>query len=465
MDTGACHPSEEVEPDRGPPFWRTPQWWRRIARVTAAVWISTVLAFAATVVAARALGPSDYGAVVLAVSVAGLIATFLDLTLEEAVVHHGARALAEGDHGKVRGLLRTALVVDVAIGLFVSAVMFVFAEPLADLLGRGRLDPTLLRLAALSTVAGTADGTTGAVLLIARRTDLRAWSLAGTSLARLAFVALAVAVGGSRAVLVAYAAASALGSAVQAFLGWRVGWRSWARAPATTRGLAWVRTLFAFGVHTSVATSVIAVNRGVVSVFLGRFAGTSAVGLFDAGMLPVSITSVVSNPIRLWLLPEQAWLSARGRIQQLRRMIRDYTMAGLALGTVGAVIGWFLLPTLIPALYSEEFSGAVGPARILLVAAVVSLATGWTKTLAGAVGRPQIRTAISALQLVLLLVFLSILVGRHGITGAAVVVSATSILIAGMWWAALRVLLPASAERPHRPLGHSAGDANPSGPA
>ena len=86
----------ELIPDQqrlGPPspFWRTRAWWKRAGRTAIAVYVSTVLAFVGTAVVARGLGPQAFGEVVLAVAVATLIATLLDFTLEEAVVHHGYR--------------------------------------------------------------------------------------------------------------------------------------------------------------------------------------------------------------------------------------------------------------------------------------------------------------------------------------------------------------------------------------
>jgi hypothetical protein len=99
-------------PTPPPPFWKTREWWGRAGRTTIAVYVATVLAFLATVVVARALGPTDFGTVVLGVAVATLLGTLLDLTLEEAVVHHGYRALAQGDTAGLLGIIRASLLLD-----------------------------------------------------------------------------------------------------------------------------------------------------------------------------------------------------------------------------------------------------------------------------------------------------------------------------------------------------------------
>src|SRR4051812_20915219 len=157
-------------------------WWRMIARTSVASWLATALAVAGTIAAARALGVESYGVVVLAIAITGLVAVFLDLTLEEAVVFHGSRALARGEPGAVRALLRTSLRVDIGIGVAVCAAIAIFAEPLAALAGGGALEPHVIRLAVLVPLVTTADSTTSAVILLAGRPDLRAWCMAAGNL-------------------------------------------------------------------------------------------------------------------------------------------------------------------------------------------------------------------------------------------------------------------------------------------
>jgi O-antigen/teichoic acid export membrane protein len=419
-------------------FWHRAAWWRKTGKTTVLLWITAPLMLAGTVVAARALGPADYGAVVLALSAVTLLATFLDVSLEEGVVHHGFKALATGDVGRLRALLRTALVLDCAIGVAVAGAIVLAAGPVARVISGGRLDPVLIRVAALSVLAATANGVTGGVLLLKRRPDVRALVMAWTALVRLATVVLAVSVGGTVAVLTAFAVASAVGGATQAVVAWRVGWRHWMRSPAAPDVSA--RTLVGFAVHSSVTTSVIAVKEAVVSLFLGRAAGPAAVGTLHVAMLPVMAAAVGTAPVRLALFPEQARLHSEDRTSQLRRSIRAYTTAGFLLGVVAAVAGWFLLPVIVPLVYSQDFQAAVLPARILLVAGVAMMAVGWAKSLPAAIGRPGVRTVVSLVELALTFGLALVLV-RHGPAGAAVAISATGVVAAAVWMYLGRSLL------------------------
>jgi O-antigen/teichoic acid export membrane protein len=410
-----------------PPFWKTRAWWSRAGWTGVAVYLATVLAFLGTVVAARGLGPSEFGTVVLAVAVATLFSTFLDLTLGEAVVHHGHRAVARGDAAGIVGLLRASLVLDVAIGVVVSGSVVLLAAPLAELASAGRLDPDLVRLAALITLCSTADSTMGAVLQVAGRPDLRGWVMTGTNLARLTAVLIAVQFGTAEAIILAYAAGNALGALGNALVAWRLvrtRWGSWASSRVLRVP---IRELIRFGFHTSITTSVAAASGALVPVLLGRLAGPTAVGLFRASMFPVFVADNASGPIRIVLYPEQARLSAKGDHAQLRQAIRNHTLAALAVSLPVAVAGWFALPWLLPLLYSDTFDDAVLPARIMLIAAVARFSGAWFKTLPAALGKPELRTALALFELALMILLLIVL-GGQGSDGAAIAFAATSVV-------------------------------------
>ena len=74
--------------------------------------------------------------------------------------------------------------------------------------------------------------------------------------------------------------------------------------------------------------------------------------------------------------------------------------------------------------YSGQFEDAIGPARILLVAAVVHLALAWAKTFLPAIGRPGLQTAYEVAFAVLLIAGIALL-ARFEATGAAIAVSFT----------------------------------------
>ena len=424
-------PGASGEPDET--FWRSRSWWGRAGHTAFGVWAANALSILGTVIAARALGPGEYGSVMLAIAVVTLVSTFLDVTLEEAAVFHGSRARASGDLGGLTALLRMSLRVDIGIGVLVSGAIVALAGPLADVAGAGELDPTLVRIAALSVLVTTADSTFGGALILARRVDLRARSMAATSAFRLVAVIVAVQLGGAVEVTISYVLGGVAGSLVLARLAWRAGWREWNSVSVSAPAPVGTWELVRFGFHSSLTTTVAAVYGSLVPVLLGRTAGPTAVGLFRAAMLPVVAANNLSGPVRLLMFPEQARLAAEGRIETLRRSVKLYTVIGFALGLCGAVVAYIALPWFIPLLYSPSFDAAVLPARILLIAAVFYFALSWGKTLAAAVGKPQIRTVLAAVELAVVALLLLGGLSDRGAEGAAIAVSAGSVAVGVAW--------------------------------
>lgn len=431
-----------MQPTVDLPFWLTRGWLYRTANATLAIWIGTALAFASTVIVARSLGPAGYGSVIMAVSLLTLITTVLDLTLEEAIVFYGSGLIAENDGVGLRRLLSTALRIDVLNGLIVFALVLSLADGIAEFLAGGDTPPSLLRIAAVQAFATTANGTTGAMMLLVRRPELRAWMTSWTALTRIVavLVALTLHVGPS-GVLWAFAAAAAVSSVCQGFVAWHVTRPLWANATGGAASeQAWLRPLVSFSIHTGLATSVLAGRGALIPVIFGRIAGARALGLFNAAMLPVSAASIADGGLRMSLFTEQAAMYAKRRWARLRRSVRGHIVLGFAVGIPAAMIGYILMPWLITTLYSPAYSASASAARILLVTAVVYLALGWTKTLPAAVGRPGLRTAVGGFDLGVSALLVWALAER-GAVGAASAIALSSVLLLFAWLFVLRSIL------------------------
>jgi O-antigen/teichoic acid export membrane protein len=343
----------------------------------------------------------------------------------------------------VHRLLTKSLAADLAVGVVVSALLVIGAAPAAHAASGGWLDPTLVRLAALVALVQTADGTTGAALLVAGRPDARAWAMAVASAVRVPVVGgAALAFGTPRWVLVASLVAGVLGSAVQAWLAWRLGWRQWRKGERRPEAEVSMAQLLSFGLRSAAATTVSGARNGLIPIILGRLAGAETVGFFEVATFPVRAANVAGAPVRLALFPEQARLWSEKNSDELRRSVHAYVRAGLLIGIPAAAVGWLLLPWLIGALYSPGYAAAAEPARILLLAAVLGLAFGWSKTLPAAVGRPGIRVAVLGLD-ALTVIPLLVLLGSRGAQGAAIAITAGLFVQALAWALLLPRVVPA----------------------
>lgn len=422
------------------PFWRRRSWLVQTGRSGIAMYTFAILGFATNLVVARALGPHNFGAVVLAMTTVGFLATLLDFSLEEAVLHHGANALERDDPGSLRTLIRTSLRLDVTVGVAVFAILVSAAPTIATFVSDGMLAPRLLVLAGLELLVSTANGTTGAVLLLSGRPELRAWALAWTAALRFAAVLFVINVlgGGAERILVAFAVGAGLGAIAQATVGRIIERRMWGSSIAGRP--VRVAPLMSFGFHSSTTTTIIAVRLALVTVVLGRGAGPLEVGLLAIAMLPVTLAEIATSPVRTTVLAEQAKLAAAGRFDVLLRAVKGYTAGALAVGLVAAVFGWAFLPTLLRRLYGDGYASAATTARLLLPAAVASLAVAWAKGLPAAIGRPQVRTWVSLVELAATAVVVIPLAAR-GAEGVAIALSIVAAIVAILWWSLARRIL------------------------
>jgi O-antigen/teichoic acid export membrane protein len=176
-------------------------------------------------------------------------------------------------------------------------------------------------------------------------------------------------------------------------------------------------------------------EKAVVPILLGALAGPAAAGVFNVALLPITVALTALIPVRLMLLPEQAKLAAQGDVPALRKTVRGFTRIGFAIAIPGAIAGWFLLPVLIPALFSSRFDSAVEPARIMLVAAVFQFAIGsWSKILPVAIGRPRLRSAMTAAYGIVSLGLTALLAGDLESTGGAIATTAAAVSTSMVWW-------------------------------
>jgi O-antigen/teichoic acid export membrane protein len=98
-------------------------------------------------------------------------------------------------------------------------------------------------------------------------------------------------------------------------------------------------------------------------------------------------------------------------------------------------------------LYGPSFEAATTAARLLLPAAIATLAVAWAKALPASVGRPQVRTVVSLIELAATGVLVVVFAGR-GADGVAAALSLVAVASACLWVFIARRMLADGAPRP-----------------
>ena len=117
--------------------------------------------------------------------------------------------------------------------------------------------------------------------------------------------------------------------------------------------------------------------------------------------------------------------------------MRAYTLVAAALMVVAVPIILLAMPWLVEVVFGAEYLRAVDAARIILVAAAVQFALGWSKSLPVTIGRPRLRIVTHGLEVLVVIPLVAVLGSEWGATGAAVAVLVSTLVFAAAWAVAI----------------------------
>jgi O-antigen/teichoic acid export membrane protein len=402
---------------------------RRRAITAAATYGSVAAGVIGSLIAARELGPHDFGRLAIVIAAAGFFQVLLDLTVEEAMIKFGFRYSESGQWGKLRRLYRRALAFK-GLGAVAAAVVLAGGAPLGNrIFGTHGLTVALLIAAALP-LAQAPETLAGAAFVLRSRYDIRAAFLLVSMLLRLAGFAIGAHFGVAETVL-GVLAAQTLASTLVGIAALRV-FGGLPREEPVSLG-ADRREIVRFIVRSSIGTGVVSLRGTLAPLLLGTVTSPTQVGFFRAAQAPQAGFAALTSPARLILLTEQTRDWERGERGVVFAGLRRYT-AGAALLMVAAVpVLYWLMPDLIRIAYGHRFSPASDAARILLIAGALQLVLAWTKSLPVSIGRPGLRILTHGIETVVLVPLVLVLGAAWDATGAAVATLAAAAVFAAVW--------------------------------
>jgi O-antigen/teichoic acid export membrane protein len=316
------------------------------------------------------------------------------------------------------------------VGGALATLIVLALAPFADALFGEEDMGTALAAAALLPLVQAPENVGATALLLHSRYDLRGAYQACSAALRLVAIAIGVQYGVVEA-LFAMVVAQVVATGVVSVAGHVALGRFPHAAPRPLGEDA--PGIRSFALQSSLATGVISLRTTLVPVLLGVVTGPTQVGLFRIAQTPQTGLAAASSPARLVLLTEQTRDWEGGRHVSVLDGIRKYTLGAGALMVVAVPLFFLAMPWLVETVFGSQYEGAVDAARIVLLAAAIQFAIGWTKSLPVTIGRPQLRIVTHGLETIVVVPLVVALGAEFGATGAALAVLASTVVFAVAW--------------------------------
>lgn len=393
-------------------------------------------------IAARALGPVQFGIFMVVLTYAQLFANLIQFQSWKGVIRFGAVHVTANDRARLSRLLGFTAVLDwsgavggavlAAAGAFVLAPLFGWSPDV-------QVKAAVFAAALLLTTGATATG----MLRLFDRFDLLIYCEASSPTVRLIGAILVWLLGrGVSGFLLVWALAALAQSAstwIAALLVHRR--RLSIRHGALRRSLAENPGLWRFMWQTSLAGSFdfFWVQAGTLAV--GAYAGPALAGGYRlADRIATSIAKPTQTITRA-LYPELARLVASDDRETLRKLFRRTAAVSVGLAIAVALIAATAGRLILRLIAGKHFEFAQPFLLVLAVSAAVNIAGFSLEPFHNAHGRSGRVLRARVVGTIVYLMLLAVLLPRFGAIGAAVAAAATSIVIVGQLALSARQIL------------------------
>lgn len=360
-----------------------------IARSLGKLWSAQgVVLVAGTVqalLAARWLGPANFGAVGLVLVTPLFLYSFLDPQSGHAVVRYLAEALERGDAGAAAAAVRVGFGADLLLAGVGAAATIAAAPWAADHVVKVEGVTSLIVVAALGTAASAPAMTARSVLSALSQFTSAAVLTASLALVKTFLVLGAAAVGSIRTVVYATVAGLVVecGATVVVAsrrLRQRTSMRWW-RARRSDLPPGDFRAMVRFLVYTDLSSLAGSLVKQVDLLVLGYFGRPADAGVYRLARSMTTPLVSVSEPLQSVVYPELAAIRAHAGVGAARdAAMRRMRRVGLPVAAV-VLVGAAAAGPLIALLAGNEYRGAAWPTSLLLAGGGFSLAFFWVRPL------------------------------------------------------------------------------------
>ncbi len=333
--------------------------------------------FGGLAILARLLSPHEFGLFAMAATVANFFEVVRDFGLRSAVIYFGRE-------DESAAIFDTGFWLALASGAAITAALLVLAPAVAAFYGYAEVTTLMQVLSIYFLIAGL-GAVPDAILRQKLEFGRRFWPETGAPVARYTVaIALAVQGFGVWSLVVGQLAGILLSGALStALCRWSPGFR-FRRATA--------RKLIGYAGQMSVVDLLAALILNLDYLLVGRFLGSSALGLYTlAFKLPDTTITAMGYVLSNLLLPTYVRLNEdRAKLRAGFLQALHYLALLLSPAAAGLCV---LAPALVPLVLGEQWSGAIPAVQLLAVASLVQgiLFSAGTVLVAG--GRPGLLIA------------------------------------------------------------------------
>lgn len=408
---------------------------RRAARQT--LWLGGVTAaqtlgsLAQFTLAARILGPEDFGVLAVIIAAASLIFGLATMPGEEVITTYGTRSVAAGKPEEAGQVLRLALGAALGLRLAAYGLIGLLTLTAANWWGLAADYGPALMWYSVTGVLTAVSGESMAALRLADRLGLGFLVAVGSALTGVAVVVWAgMSGGGLPEVITASVARAAVWGAGLALLAALLAKQAGAPGLLRSWSVKVSREILRFQLTAFARSSVEAAHTHGDALLLAGLTGPAQVGLYRAARYVIDAARLPFLSLAYGVQAEYSrqWFGGEGA--ELRRLAWRFT--ALAVAAAAGVYGLLFLfhQKVIGLLFGPEFAAAGSALVIMLPGAFVFASGTALYTLPAAAGRagPHLLAAVAAVAAQGL--FIVMLARGMGAEGAAWAVTVHSLVFA-----------------------------------
>jgi O-antigen/teichoic acid export membrane protein len=379
-------------------------------------------------IAARSLGPKNFGVFTVVLTYGQLIANLVQFQSFKSIIRYGSLHLARGSVGRLGRLTGLTATIDFT-GAIVGAIAAILLAPLVAPFLQWNIDQQHYAQLFAAVLLVTTGATPSGILRLFDRFDMIAYTDAISPAVRLLGSAIVWLTGAS---LVAFLLVWALSSVVQVLSQWVAALRIQSVPPRFgirpfRRAVRENPRILKFVVQTNLSSSLSSSSQmGILAV--GALAGSVQAGGFRiAERLAKGITNPAETVTRA-LYPEFARLVAQHDYPKHRHVLLRVCFIGAGLGALAVLIVGPAAREILRAVAGPHFTFAQPYLVLLLIAAAVDLAGFALEPFHNAHGRVGRVLRIRAVGAATYLLLLGVLIPQVGAAGAALAAVGASLV-------------------------------------